>query len=182
MNSLGLGIKDILCTYRILLTSSSSFSTSLQPDKFARVVLNGNATTGCSDQDLISFYNKIFVSKLKKVAFEINNKLQPPPPQQQQQQQQSTPLTVSNSAQFITPVNGASSSQTTASYLGSTRNVDFSPRRMASSVFVSPSKLGSTTTAGQMQPTLVKPTNVEKFQVLLDENSLVKVGKNELKN
>lgn len=158
-----------------------------------KLLVRIQSDVGTDHDDLITFYNKKFVSKLKKVALEINNNNENKSSSLFPQQLTPTLMSTNGngSSQFITPVNGTSnlscaqqqqnqtggSSTSCSSFLRtlSSANLEFSPRRVADeSVFMSPSKHQQLTPFSRNNHR-TPVAGRGQFQFSLEENCLSKV-------
>lgn len=159
--------KDILAAYR-------QFEPSTNSRIYREVVINGDV------DDIVAFYNKIFVLRLKSYSLDLSKHFKQLP-QSTSPSPMSTPSSMSLSSHFITPVNSSGSGSnlvngngstviknTTSLNLPPTASVQFSPRKILTrnSVFISPTKSTST------------GSNRNKLDFSLRSRDLVKVGIN----
>ena len=133
--------KDILSAYR-------QFDQATNSRIYREVVINGDV------DDIVAFYNKIFVLRLKSYSLDLSKHFKQMP-QSASPSPMSTPSSVSLSSHFITPVNSSGSGSnlingngptviknTTSLNPTPTASVQFSPRKILNrnSVFISPTK------------------------------------------
>jgi hypothetical protein len=157
--------KDILSAYR-------QFEPATNSRIYREVVINGDV------DDIVAFYNKIFVLRLKSYSLDLSKHFKQLP-QSASPSPMSTPSSVSLSSHFITPVNSSGSGSnlingngptmiknTTSLNPPPTASVQFSPRKILTrnSVFISPTKSNST------------GSNRNKLDFSLRSRDLVKVG------
>lgn len=159
--------KDILSAYR-------QFDQATNSRIYREVVINGDV------DDIVAFYNKIFVLRLKSYSLDLSKHFKQLP-QSTSPSPMSTPSSISLSSHFITPVNSSGSGSnlvngngptviknTTSLNPTPTASVQFSPRKILNrnSVFISPTKSNST------------GSNRNKLDFSLRSRDLVKVGTN----